>query len=138
MEEELIGLKVTLSGIQGAMRGKVYERVRRIQKCRVCVGVLPVSCVRGLQELLHPRASLQGETETLYLALQLRPESTHTGEVSLHATAWFEESMAFTSYVSAPRTAVHVVIRDSQEIPDTVMFSGQHGTTRGKGMRTEK
>lgn len=132
MEEELLGLTVTLSGIQGAVgervREKFYEQEYRVQYCRMCICILPVSCVWGLQERLHPRASLQGKTRTLYLVLQLRSESTHTGEVSLHSTALLEESTACTSYMSAPRTAVHVIIRDSQEIAETTMFSGQHDT----------
>lgn len=95
----------------------------------VFVCILPVSCVGVLQEQLHPCSSLQGQTRTLYLVLQLRSESTHSGEVSLHSTVFLEESTACTLYMSAPRTGIHVIIRDSQEILETVTFVGQHGTT---------
>lgn len=135
---DLRSLSQAYRELRDSVRGRFYERECRIQEYRVRVGILPVSCARELQVRLHPRASLQGETKTLYLVLQLSSESTHKGEVSLHNTAWLAESTACTSYISAPRTAVHVVIRDSQEIPATVTFSGQHGTTRSKRIKIKK
>lgn len=133
-EEELVGLTLTPSGIQGAVREKgnvLNENVEcRNAKCVFvcCCFFLLVSDDRSLQERLHPRTSLQGETRTLYKVLQLRLESTHMGEVSLHITMRLEGSVACTSYSSAPRTGVHKIIKDSQELSDTETFSGQHGT----------